>query len=1245
MFQQASELSPNEIKSYRNFAFTGEVSNPAHDPFFSVENAALWITSLGYQLYALHDDSVVSVTRWSPEDASTRQLIAYRTYIIADQYLEHHFFSLENPSTWINPVAFQAYMDSTQTPDDRSRARYSTSTSSRAASSVSRAESPRSSPMSFVPSSRGSSPVSSELPSRPPSSMSVEVIEIHDSDSEDSGSMVAVGKPSGAASDVPVLLVPKVEDVTIISTPPAAISDPKPTRNKNKAKQKQPKQISITCQEKVDQIIHSTTLPTTYDVPRIPTAILEIFSGVERYEADEDDMRELWNRELDQNEVEAASASAIICRFYARVKRSTCKIKCEGVPILVPLRTPSTYGKDFFVGCSHWKAAEKDKHIYWPISANINQGLVRYVFENNGRLPNGPASLNEECVLTVHPRIGLKYCSYSHIIGGQIRVAKMTRRPCQSKLIVFTPVKPTPATLHKAIVILRDPHNHPMHPKTKPSAEDNTQLGMAVKSAGLLGLTVQKLRDAPSTSALYGGKQVAETSPAFADNRRVRDFITMQKRVEYPMGMGWEGVLHELNVRQVTLPKSERYIHTAMSKNDFRLVVTMHPQIANFFHKLLSLSIDYTFKRVEGSMDEWEVAGFLDRFKQRLTFASLYCDKKTKEAFAQLFTELFDTIYEVTGERLKLAPFFPDAKCRVVIMDGEVPQAQGYAQFLATYLNDPKISGISTRDTVELLSSNLKTCNPHFERHIDELPKHISVQHIARLKSIMGLETTNEIEVWHKFCAAHEDDAVKNWYAHKLANPWILPSINKFLSGISDEDWDLTPNHSNYVETAHAGRNAETGIRARLLEAILSARDRDNIKAEELALIERSGVMRKRWNGNADREKVAAQRSIWKSKKSAARNDQLTSYETLKTERDAGAEENKASLERQKILDGQIKSLQEAMKLDKHRTDLKEKVNSLQVDVEEEKSLRREWTIRRAEIIKELETLRKGDLAGVRIKGRRADERTEGDGSLTGCSSPSSHMDNSISAPILNNLDINFNAGSQGQDESTTADQIISASSSLQYNSGSHGDDLFSFLAQNLNVYKVIYIQRVANSIRGFNAKSVQHSDHLATNTDWTTGMDWTDMSVMDGLFSNSWNPDAFLATVDPSMFDFMNYGPGPGENSGSVLENQTTGPGEDDDDADGDYDDGLEYIGPPFAGPAPLYANDDAMDVSELPPLPPPPTFYASHDSPDEHTTNVFAKKYIVAGKRKRTQSTRAADATAAGPTKKSSHQSARKI
>ena len=77
------------------------------------------------------------------------------------------------------------------------------------------------------------------------------------------------------------------------------------------------------------------------------------------------------------------------------------------------------------------------------------------------------------------------------------------------------------------------------------------------------------------------------------------------------------GVLYHLNTREAKLSKTERYIHTAMSKNGFCLVVTMHPKIAILIHKILSLNIDFTFERVEGKMDDWEVVGLVDRVKKR----------------------------------------------------------------------------------------------------------------------------------------------------------------------------------------------------------------------------------------------------------------------------------------------------------------------------------------------------------------------------------------------------------------------------------------------------------------------------------------------------------------------------------------------------------------------------------------------------------------------------------------------------
>ncbi|KAJ6453403.1 hypothetical protein C8R45DRAFT_945237 [Mycena sanguinolenta] len=107
-------------------------------------------------------------------------------------------------------------------------------------------------------------------------------------------------------------------------------------------------------------------------------------------------------------------------------------------------------------------------------------------------MPDTPITVNSK-FLTVHPCLAVKKCMFSHIISGEIRTAKLECRPWGSKMLIFVPVQERVETLHQAIVILPNPHNHPMHPRGKPSAEDKFKLGTVVDVAGLTGLTVQKL--------------------------------------------------------------------------------------------------------------------------------------------------------------------------------------------------------------------------------------------------------------------------------------------------------------------------------------------------------------------------------------------------------------------------------------------------------------------------------------------------------------------------------------------------------------------------------------------------------------------------------------------------------------------------------------------------------------------------------------------------------------------------------
>ena len=62
-------------------------------------------------------------------------------------------------------------------------------------------------------------------------------------------------------------------------------------------------------------------------------------------------------------------------------------------------------------------------------------------------------------------------------------------------MLIFVPIN---TSIHQAVVFLRGPYNHPMHPKMKPSSEDKNQLEKAIQAVGIRKLTVQKLLNGAS---------------------------------------------------------------------------------------------------------------------------------------------------------------------------------------------------------------------------------------------------------------------------------------------------------------------------------------------------------------------------------------------------------------------------------------------------------------------------------------------------------------------------------------------------------------------------------------------------------------------------------------------------------------------------------------------------------------------------------------------------------------------------
>ena len=61
----------------------------------------------------------------------------------------------------------------------------------------------------------------------------------------------------------------------------------------------------------------------------------------------------------------------------------------------------------------------------------------------------------------------------------------------------------------------------------------------------------------------------------------------------------------------------EQYMWSLQTHNGLHILVTMLPGLANLIHTADEIVCDFTFKRVAGEINEWEVAIFPRRLRQR----------------------------------------------------------------------------------------------------------------------------------------------------------------------------------------------------------------------------------------------------------------------------------------------------------------------------------------------------------------------------------------------------------------------------------------------------------------------------------------------------------------------------------------------------------------------------------------------------------------------------------------------------
>ncbi|KAK7020620.1 hypothetical protein VNI00_017704 [Paramarasmius palmivorus] len=277
------------------------------------------------------------------------------------------------------------------------------------------------------------------------------------------------------------------------------------------------------------------------------------------------------------------------------------------------------------------------------------------------------------------------------------------------------------SSVRKAIIIHgkhNTAHSHPIPVVEKTTYAVQAAYANVVRAHGVLGATVQKVDNAPSTSILLDGKMPAEFSPALQNKRAKRQIIRKEKLNVHSQGLGIPGVV-ELQIRDQSKPAEERYVHqVTLDGTGGVLIFTCYTRLLKLIHEVTSFEVYYK------------------KLTRAVTIMRVYLNRASTEYFTLMFDGVCDLVLNLTGRPMAFKRFQKDGNLLCMNTDMEAAQVLGAgASFLKT--NDPSFSGIATEESSVLVQYFVKLCLVHVKRGINDFRSQLSSQDYQHLITFM----------------------------------------------------------------------------------------------------------------------------------------------------------------------------------------------------------------------------------------------------------------------------------------------------------------------------------------------------------------------------------------------------------------------------------------------------------------------------------------------------------------------------
>ncbi|KAK7008311.1 hypothetical protein R3P38DRAFT_3280934 [Favolaschia claudopus] len=644
---------------------------------------------------------------------------------------------------------------------------------------------------------------------------------------------------------------------------------------------------------------------------RIDPALIQ----VARFDLDPATRDAVFAAQQDTRRREGTTVEDIVATYYSLLHNKSCTAVdssgnlCRGKPKLMPIANGTVNGKRYWVACDGWRKDFKENHRTFSIPGDVPERLLIKLF-NGERIADDASKDTPPCTKIVPPRTGLKakICKHPHIVDGHVitdnRIRKYT---CLASRTIFVPQD---LDVRKAIVVHKAgiPHSHPMPPLVKVSMKVKETYGNWITKDGIVGTTVKSVDNANADDVIL--------TPALGDMRVKRNMVRDAKAKKYPAGLGIQGAL-QLFLEDQQKHLNERYIHSfRTTEGGGVIIITGVPYLIKLLDDpgVRAFDDDTTFKRVEGEMNEWELALFFKAVERAVTAIRAYINRSSADFYEILFDELQQVKKLITGKVFGMKRFVKGGNLLVMNADMEAAQVLGIARSIMK-TNDPEYSGIPNNISAsEAATYFIKICYRHTKEAIHDFKSLVTPEQYNRLMEFMYIDSEEKLAKFSQFVNDLGIKKIQDWWRHKEINDWIVPCLVKSLSNILPEDWDTTPATTNTGETQHHWTNAMTGIKLTLVEAIESARKLDEKTARDVEAAMKNGILTNSHNEAYHRLSRNTQRQS-KAAQKVRQNNELTQFSKAIEEELATVKQGRLEFSsREKELKQQLKDAKAATK-------------------------------------------------------------------------------------------------------------------------------------------------------------------------------------------------------------------------------------------------------------------------------------------------------------------------------------------